>query len=402
MPDYKYVAYARDRKLVYGTRSAATADIASKILASNGYKVLSIKAVPYFLPRWEVLPSLKRISLQTIVTFSRQWALLIESGTDIVTYLELLGDQTENMRFREILGSVISDVRKGERLAEALAKHPNVFPKLYVQLIKISQQVGGTEAILRQVADYMEKDIKTSQSIKNALRYPIIVSAIGLVVVALLVFYVLPAFTSLYASMDLELPLVTRITLSALDLAVRYGPRVLILIPIIAVVLYLYSKTSKGKQQRDKLALKLPLIGRISQMSQLASCCRSISMLHRAGVPMLDIMDTVIQNSNNFVIRQGLTHVQRDVLKGSSLSETMAHNEIFLPLMVSMIRVGEATGKLDITLNAVADSYEMEAANKTGNLIELIQPVVIAILGVVVGFIAMTLISTMYSMYGQV
>ncbi len=402
MPEYKYIAYAKDRQLIYGTRSAATPEIAARFLASNGYKVLSIRPESSFLPKFDIRPSLNRIPKQTIVTFSRQWALLIESGTDIVTSLELLRDQAENMRFREILGNVVSDVRKGERLEEALDKYPKAFPKLYVQLIKVSQQVGGAETILRQIADYMEKDLKTSQSIKNALRYPIIVSVIGLVVIALLVFYVLPAFTSLYSSMNLELPLATRITLSSMDMAVKYGPRVLLMIPIIAVALYLYSKTSRGKQQRDKLALKLPLIGRISLLSQLGSCCRNIAMMHKAGVPMLDIMDTVIENSNNLAIRQALTNIQRDVLKGASLSDAMSYNEIFLPLMVSMTRVGEATGKLEITLNAIADTYEIEASNKMNNLIELIQPTVIAVLGVVVGFIAMTLVSTMYSMYGQV
>ena len=403
MADYRYVAYTKDRKLVHGIQSAANPDIASNILTSMDYKVLSIKPLPAFLPRWEpILLNLKKVSPREVIMFSRQWAILIESGTDIVSSLDLLRTQTTSRYFKEVLTQVNSDVRKGERLSVALSKHPKVFSRIYVQLFGIGEQTGGTESLLRQIADYMENDLKTAESIKAALRYPIIISVMGFVVVALLTFYVFPAFAGLYNSLNLELPTLTRVTLSTIKWLVDYGMFALGAVALTGVAIFLYSNTTKGSQQKDALFLHLPLLGRINRLNELVRCSRNISILQRASLPMAEILSIATESSNNIVIKQSLTNLQKEVLKGSSLSKPMAEDDNFLPLMTQMAGVGEATGKLDVTLSAVADSFEAEANDKTDKLIQLIQPAVIAVLGTVVGLIALSLITTMYSIYGQI
>ena len=403
MAEYRYLAYTKDRKLIHGIQSAATPDIASNILASMDYKVLSIKPLPAFLPRWEPIISVsKRISPRTVIMFSRQWAILIESGLDVVSSLELLKTQTTDRNFKDVLTQVSSDIHKGERLSTALGRHPRVFSKVYVQLISIGEQTGGTESLLRQIADYMEKDVKAAENIKAALRYPVIVSIVGFIVIALLAFYVFPAFTGLYSSLDVELPLLTRITLSVIEWIVDYGAYMVAFLSLAGVVLFFYGKTEKGILQRDTLALKAPLIGRVNHLNELVRCCRNISILQKASVPMADILGITAEGSNNVLIKQSLSHLQQEVLKGASLSQPMAEDDKFLPLMTEMVGVGETTGKLDVTLMAVADSFEEEATAKIDKLIQLIQPAVIVGLGAGVGIVALSLITTMYSMYGQV
>jgi len=400
--DYQYVGYTEDRKLVKGTISASGEGMASQILAHSGYQVLSLKPITAFMPSLEkILSARSRVKPKEIVLFSRQLALLLESGTDIVTSLELLQDQASSHTLKRVLGEVVSDLRGGNRLSVALAKHPKVFPTIYCRSLSVGEQTGGLETVLRQLADHMEKEIATAKGIKNALMYPVIVSVAAVIVIAILVVFVLPAFTGLYSSLGADLPLPTRILIAVMNGLQSYGLYLLIAVVTVAGLAYAYIKTPAGRYQWDQLILKLPIIGRISHLNELARCCRSMSLLFHAGVPLPEIMSLVIQGSSNKVIANALTDVQQNLLRGEGLSQPMARNPLFLPMMVQMIGVGEETGNLDVTLLSVAQSYEVEAEDKTHSLIGLIQPAVTVIIGLVVAFIAISLVSAMYSVYGQ-
>ncbi len=401
--DFSYLAYTEDRKIVKGTISASSEEIGSQILAHSGYRVLSMKPVTTFMPSWEKLfPSLFRIKPEAIIVFSRQLALLLESGIDIVTSLELLRAQASSRNLKRALGDVVSDLRSGSRLSIALGKHPKIFPKIYIQSLSVGEQSGGLETVLRQIADYMEKEATATKDIKNALRYPVIVGIVAFIVIAVIVTFVLPAFTSLYSSLGAELPLITRMLLSAVNGLTNYGLYLIGVILIAVGLVFVYIKTPEGRLQWDRLALRLPLLGRVSHLNELAHCCRSMSLLFRAGLPLPEIMSLVIESSNNRVMKRALTDVQQDMLKGEGLSRPMAKSQLFLPMMVQMVEVGEETGNLDVTLLAVAQSYETEAEDKMSSFIGLIQPAITLIIGIVVAFIALSLISAMYSIYGQV
>jgi len=400
--DYQYVGYNEDRKLVKGIIAAKGEGMASEILAHSGCRVLSLKPVTTFIPSLEkIAPSLTKTKPEAIVLFSRQLALLLESGTDIVTSLELLQGQTSSRNLQRVLGEVVSDLRSGNRLSAALSKHPKTFPHIYCRSINVGEQTGNLEVVLRQLADHMEKEIKTTKSVKNALRYPVIISVVAVIVIAILVVFVLPAFTSLYSQLGADLPLPTRILIAVMNGLQSYGLYILIAVVTVAGLAYAYIKTPAGRYQWDQLILKLPIIGRISHLNELARCCRSMSLLFHAGLPLPEIMSLVIQGSGNKVIADALTDVQRNLLRGEGLSQPMAKNPLFLPMMVQMIGVGEETGNLDVTLLSVAQSYEVEAEDKTHSLIGLIQPAVTVIIGLVVAFIAISLVSAMYSVYGQ-
>jgi len=400
--EFNYLGYSEDRKIVKGSITATSEKTASQILAHSGCRVLSLKPVTTFLPSWQkMLPFLYRIKPEVVIMFSRQLALLLESGTDIVTALELLRTQAANRNLKRVLGDVISDLRSGNRLSAALDKHPESFPPIYCRSLSVGEQTGGLEIVLRQMADYMEKEMKATKNIKNALKYPVIVSIVAVIVIAVIVIFVLPAFVDLYRSLGAELPLMTTMLLSAVDVLTSYGLYIIGAILITVGVFFVYSKTPEGRLQWDRLALKLPLLGRVSHLNELAHCCRSMALLFRAGLPLPEVMSLVIDSSDNRLVKRVLTDVRQDMIKGEGLSRPMSRSQLFLPLMVQMVGVGEETGNLDVTLTAVAQHFETEAEDKMRTLIGFIQPAITLAIGIVVAFIALSLFSAMYSMYGQ-
>ena len=400
--DFNYICYTEDKKVVKGTISASDEKIAEQILARSGSRVLNLKPVVSFMPNWgKIFPSFYRIGPEVVIMFSRQLALLLESGTDIVTSLELLQSQTSDRNLKRVLGEVVSDLRRGDRFSEALSKHPQSFPSIYPRALSVGERTGGLETVLKQMADYMEKRIKAAKNIKSALRYPIIIIVAAIVVVGVIVAFVLPAFTSLYASLGVELPPVTKFLMSMVDWIIEYNLYVIGAVISILGGLFLYIKTPGGKFQWDRLALRLPLLGRVRRLDELAHCCRSMALLFRAGLPLPEVMSLVIESSDNSVMKQVFTDVRQDMIKGEGLSRPMAKSPLFFPLMVQMVAVGEETGNLDVTLLAVAQNFETEAEDKMRTFIGLIQPIVTGIVGLIVAFIALSLVSAMYSIYGQ-
>jgi type IV pilus assembly protein PilC len=337
-----------------------------------------------------------------IILFYRQMALLIESGLNIVTALELLQEQCGNRIFKRIMGEVIDDVRSGSQLSISMGKHPQVFSPIHCQSLKVGEQTGGMEVILRQIADHMEKQVNAGKGIKNAMTYPIIAAIVAVIVVAVMVVFVLPAFNSLYVSLGVKLPMLTQMMLSLGDLLRSIGLYLLGALVVITAAGLAYIKTTRGRYQWDKLAIKFPVVGRINHLNELARICRSISVLYKAGSSLTEILPLVIQSSSNKVMSKALIEIRDDMLGGEGLSRPMTKHAIFLPMMVQMVRVGEETGNLDSTLVSVAQNYEAEAEDKTKSLIGMIQPVMTIVIGLVVGMMALSLVSAMYSMYGAV
>jgi type IV pilus assembly protein PilC len=400
--DFNYICYTEDKKVVKGTISASDEKIAEQILARSGSRVLNLKPVTSFMPNLRKLfPSFYRVGPEVVILFSRQLALLLESGTDIVTSLELLQSQTSDGNLKRVLGEVVSDLRRGDRFSEALSKHPQSFPSIYPRALSVGERTGGLETVLKQMADYMEKRIKAAKNIKSALRYPIIIIVVAIVVVGIIIVFVLPAFASLYSSLGVELPPMTKFLMSMADWIIEYNIYVIGAVLSIVGGLLLYIKTPGGKFQWDRLALRLPLIGRVRRLDELAHCCRSMALLFRAGLPLPEVMSLVIDSSDNSMVKRELTGVRQDMIKGEGLSRPMAKSPLFFPLMVQMVAVGEETGNLDATLLAVAQNFETEAEDKMRTFVGLIQPMVTGIVGAIVAFIALSLVSAMYSIYGQ-
>jgi type IV pilus assembly protein PilC len=399
--EYSYVAYTKDRKLVKGKLSAADEAAAANLLGYGGYQVLSLKQVVPFFDLGKLGARVSRVKRTEIVMFSRQLALLLESGTDIVTSLELLQSQTTNQTLKRVIGEVVADIRGGSSLSAALSKHPRAFSQLYHRAISAGEQGGNLEETLRQMANHMERATVTEKKIKSALRYPIIVFVVAIAVVGLLVTFVLPSFTSLYSAFGAELPTLPRMLIGMTDWFSHYGLWLVLGIVAAIGITFVYIRTPAGKTWWHRTLLHLPVFGRINLLNQLSRACRTIALLFKVGVPLPEIMAVAIYGTTNNIVSGALTEVQQELIKGEGLSRPMARRKLFLPLMVQMAGVGEETGNLDKTLSTVAEAYEAESEDKTSSAVAMIQPAMTMVIGGIVAFIAIALVQAMYSVYGQ-
>jgi len=397
---YQYVAYNTKGEVVKGKLSATTEEAATELLSYAGYRTVSLKPYVPFFNMEKLMDSLSaEIKTAEVVLLYRQMAMLLESGINIATSLELLQDGASNRTLKKVLGEVVSDVRGGTQLSTSLLKYPKAFPAVYCQLVSVGEQSGNLEAVLNQVADYMEKEAVTTKETKGALMMPGITAVIAVVVIGLLLTFILPTFAGMYEQLGTELPPIVT-TLITLGEQLKSNA-LYILLAVVAIVasLMLYIKTPGGRYQRDKLLLSIPKIGQVRLLTELARYCRSMSLLFRAGMPLTEVIPMLIKGSDNKVLAKALTEVQEEMLKGEGLSRPMAKNKLFLPMMVQMVKVGEETGSLESTLLAVARSYETEAQDKIHAIIALIPPVLTVVIGVVVGALAVTMMSAMTSMY---
>jgi len=371
------------------------------MLNYSGYQVVNLKQISSKI-NWDKLNARFSTTRPTeIILLYRQLALLLGSGIDIITSLELIQQQTASRNLTMALGEVISELRGGSQLSFALRKHPKIFSETTCRLLSIGEETGNFETTLNHLADHMEKEIAAAKGVKGALMYPVMAAVLTVVVVVVLITFVFPAFGELYGSMGAELPAITRLLIDAGNMFKQFGVYICAVVAAIVVFGIAYSRRPAGRYHLDRLILRLPLIGRVSHLKELARACRNISLLFHAGMPVTDVIRLTAQACDNIVITDSLNEVEQDMLKGEGLSRPMAKNPIFLPLMVQMIRIGEETGNLDTNLKAVAQNYEIEADDKLRSLIGMIQPAMTLIIGLVVALIALSLTSAMYSIYGQ-
>ena len=398
--DFKYIAYNQQREVVKGKVDASSEAVALDLLHYGGLRVLSLKGVTPFFRLGKLTSA--QIKPKEIVMFSRQLALLVESGIDIGAALDLLQEQVPNRSLKQAVAAIAADIRGGTKLSQALEKYPQAFSPLYCRTMAIAEETGNLELALRQMADHIEKDAVAAAKTRSAFVYPILIFVLAVGVIALLITFVMPAFSDLYETMEVDLPLIARGLLAVVDFLTSYGWIILVILVALGAGGYAYTRTTVGSYQWDKFKLRLPLFGRIIILSELSRCARTIATLFRAGVPMPEIMTLAVNASTNKVVAEALTEVREELLQGQGLSHPMSRRPVFLPLMVQMAAVGENTGNLDNTMDTVAQSYEMEATDRTSALIATIQPATTIIMGAIVGFIALVLVSTMYSIMGEV
>lgn len=394
--EYSYIGYTEDRREVRGKVSAVSELEAIDMLSRFGYKVISLKAVLPFLPDLGNLLKAK-VKTSELTMFSRQLALLLEAGLGIVQSLELLQSQTGDRELKKVLGEVVADLRGGDPLSVSLARHPHVFARIYQKMVAVGEQTGGLEQILRNLANYIERQSAAMGKLKAALTYPAIVAVVGVLIMGVMITVVLPPIVGMFTSLKGELPITTKLLLGGVDMLHKYGLHMLIVVLALGIVGYMYSKSPTGHYYRDMLMLKLPILGRLNLISELARCCRSMSLLFKAGLPLPEIMTLASQASGNQVVAKALNGVEQDMLKGEGLAAPMKKRRVFLPLMVEMTKVGEATGTLDATLITVAENYEVEAENRTQRLLSMIEPMMTIAMGLAVGFLALSIFMPLYS-----
>jgi len=398
---YRYEAATRQGRVVKGNIKATSETEAERSLIGQGYRPVNVEVVPSMFSLEEAFPTLFRVRPQDVVVFSRQLATLIRSGISLLPALEILqGQVTSSRTFKKILESIVDDLRAGGSFSQVLSKHPKAFGEIYCRTIAVGEQTGNLEMVLNRMADYMERQGVLAKKIKGALTYPVMVLGVGLVVGIVLMTVVMPQLLGMFEAMNVELPLPTRILIALTNILTAYPLYLLIAGSVLAALVLWMVKQPTGRRLLDRLRLTAPLIGTPTLLGELARFSRTMSVLVSAGLSLQEIMELVPQCSNNRVIRDALNQVNGGLILGEGLSEPMSHIAIFPPLLVQMVSVGEESNTLDFTMGVVADFYETTAEEKTAAMVGMISPLSTAFIGLLVGFIAISVLMPMYTLTG--
>ena len=398
---YRYVASTRQGEQVKGNIKAPTEIAAERLLIDKGYIPEHVELAPSMFSLEEALPSLFQVKTRDVVVFSRQLATLLRSGISLLPALEILQGQVGSSRgFTRILGSVLNEIRAGGSFSQAISKHPKAFNEIYCRTIAVGEETGNMEAVLHQMAAYLEKQSALAQRVKKALTYPMMVLGVGVVVIALLITVVMPKLLDMFLAMSVELPLPTRILISITEIFTTHTLYIAIAGAfLVALVLWLV-KQPTGRRLLDRVRLSMPLIGPPALMSELGRFARSLSVLVGAGLKLQEIMELLPQSTTNRVFRDALDHVHERLFLGEGLADPMSRLAIFPPLMVQMVAVGEESNSLDFTMGVVADFYETAAEEKTAAMVGMIGPFSTIGIALLVGFIALSVIMPMYTLTG--
>lgn len=398
---YRYEAATSQGKLVKGTIKATGEIEVERLLIGQGYRPVSVEVVPSMFSLEEALPTLFTVKPRDVIIFSRQLATLLRSGISLLPALEILrGQVTSSRTFKKVLESVVGDLRSGGSFTQSISKHPAAFSEIYCRTLTVGERTGNMEMVLNEMANYMEKQGAIAKKVGGALTYPIMVMGVGLAVCVLLVTVVMPQLMGMFIAMNVELPLPTKILIGITNLLTGYPLYFVIAgAVLVAVVLWLV-KQPTGRRLLDRVRLSAPLIGTPTLMGELGRFSRTMSVLISAGLSLQEIMELAPQSSNNRVIRDALNQVNEGLILGEGLSGPMSRMDIFPPLLVQMVAVGEESNTLDFTMGVVADFYETTAEEKTSAMVAMVSPLSTAIVGLLVGFIAISVLMPMYTLTG--
>ena len=332
------------------------------------------------------------VSVKQLTQFTRQFATLLDAGLPIVRSLDILHGQQKPGMLKETLADVKADVEGGSALSESLAKHPRVFDKLYVNMIKAGEAGGVLDQILARLADYMEKSLRLKQKIIGALVYPAAVITIAGGILTFILIYIIPKFEAMFKEMDLgQLPFLTELLIGVSKMITSYWYIVIFGIFLVWAVLYFAGRTPKGRYTLDLIKLKFPIFGMIISKSSVSRFCRTLGTLIQSGVPILNALSIIKNATGNAVVAGAVENVHNSIREGDTIAEPLRHSGVFDDIVVNMIQVGEETGELDKMLIKVADNYDNEVDTLVGALMSLLEPILIIGMGGTVGFIVIAL-----------
>jgi type IV pilus assembly protein PilC len=400
---YQFKAYTLDKRVVQGTIDAASEGMAEEALYRAGYqRVLSLREIRRGAGLQQLLPTLFGVKAQDVIDFSRQLATLIESGITILTTLRLLEGQAFRAAFRKVIAGLVNELQGGSSFSQALSKYPQAFSYTYCQVVRASELAGNLEAGLRQMASYMEKQVATARRVKSALAYPITVLIMAIGVFVVLITVALPPLVGLFTELGTELPRMTRLLIATAGFLINYKFYLLGGVSIVIFSIIGYLRLPAGKLTMDRLMLRFPLIAPITIQRNMYHFCRTASMLLKAGLLLPQAMNIVIQTVGNSIVRQAFREVREKLVQGQGLSQPMATIDLFSRLLVEMVSVGEKTGNLDSTLATLADYYEQRVDQGVNTLTSMIGPALTVGMGLIVAFIALSLITPLYSILGSI
>jgi type IV pilus assembly protein PilC len=339
-----------------------------------------------------------KVTSKDLVLFSRQLSTLVGAGVPIVQSLGILESQAENPAFKEVLGAVKADIEAGLSISDALKKHPDAFPEIYTSMIKAGELGGILDTILERLTVFMENSEALKAKVKSAMMYPAIVLSICAVVTIFLMIFVIPVFKGIFASFGAELPLPTQYLINVSD-AMKQFWYVIVATPFAGYKGFeAFYKTPKGQKVIDEYTLKAPIFGILLKKVAVARFTRTLGTLIKSGVPIMQALETVAQTAGNVIIADAVLLTRESIREGGHLSDPLKKSGIFPSMVTSMISVGEETGALDIMLSKIADFYDQEVDTAVKGLTSLIEPIVIVVMGLVIGTIVVAMFMPMFGL----
>jgi type IV pilus assembly protein PilC len=389
---YTYRVRDRQGRMLAGVLEADSEDAVAARLRQLGYAPISIEAEKGTGLKTELrLPGSGRVKLKDLAVFSRQFATMINSGLSLLRALTILGEQAGNRRLGEVINEIRADVEKGTALSAAMAKHPKVFNRLYIAMVRAGEIGGFLDQVLVKVAETFEKEVALRGKVRSAMTYPVVVFVMIVAIVSAMLIFIVPTFKNLYVQLQGTLPLPTRVLIGISDAIRHWFLLVLLALGVLAFLFRRWKATPAGRYRIDQFKLKVKIFGPLFHKTALSRFARTLATLIRSGVPILQGLEIVGETVNNGVISRAIKDVQDSVREGESLATPLSRHHTFPPMVVQMMAVGEETGALDTMLNKVADFYDQEVEAAVASLTSLIEPLLIAVMGAAVGGMVISL-----------
>lgn len=399
---FEYAVRDRTGKVVSGKLEAPTQAALVARLKGMGYAPISVKETGTGLQREITLPGSSRVTLKDLAVMARQFATMVDSGLSLLRALAILADQTENPALRKVLGEVRSDVEGGTSLSASLAKHPRAFPPLLVNMCRAGEVGGFLDRVLLQVAENYESEVKLRGKIKSAMTYPVVVLVMAVLAVVGMLLFIVPVFAQMFDDLGGELPAPTKVLVFLSEQMRWVAPLTGVGLVVAALVWSRVRHKDRVRAAVDPLKLKIPVFGPLFQKVALSRFSRNLGAMVQAGVPILQALDIVADTTGNVVLAKAVRDVQQSVRQGESLAAPLAQHPVFPSMVVQMLAVGEDTGALETMLAKVADFYDQEIEATTEALTALMEPLMIAVLGGIVGSMIIALYMPIFKIFDLV
>ncbi len=399
MAKFSYVAVEADGRKAAGTHSAANRAAAEAELNSRGMRIIQLNDKKSFLQA-EITPA--RVKREEVMHLSRQLGAFVRAGLPLIEAVHILGTEAKNTSVRRMMSDVEEGLRRGEKLSDCFNRHPKIFPEFYRGILRSAELTGRLDTVLDQLARYLERDIEARRKIKSALIYPAVIAVMSVVTVVILTGFVLPRFEVFFEGLDAELPWETRFLLETGRFVTRWWWALIAAAVALWALVFAILRTNPGRRLRDRVVLRIPMIGLTIRYALIERFCRVLSSMAGAGVALPEALRVAKESLRNRVYMQALDDVGEAMLRGEGLAGPLARTAVFPPTAARMIRVGEETGTLETQLEVTAKYYEGELDYRLKKLTALFEPAVILVMGGVVGFVAIALVRAMYGVFSQV
>ncbi|WP_189072769.1 type II secretion system F family protein [Deinococcus sedimenti] len=403
MPVFEYRVRDRSGKVLKSQMEAETANKVRDALRSKGLMIVEIKPPKSGLNADIKIPFLdnRPPGLKQVAIFSKQLATLINAGVPLVQSLAILQKQIEHKGFQNVVKEMRTEIEGGTPLSEAIAKHPKIFNRLYLNLVRAGETSGTLDSVLERIAAFQEKELALRGKIKSALTYPTVVLVFAMLITYFLLTTIVPQFAGILSQLNAPLPFITKMLMAVSDFLQN---RILILVGVGAVFTFAYRsyyKTPKGRIVIDEIKLKTPILGNLIQKSAISSFARTFGLLISSGVNIIESLEITKGTANNAIVEDSIENAKNVVMVGEQMSSSLASSKVFPPMVVSMINIGEETGSLDDMLDKIADFYDREVDEAVDGMTAAIEPLMIVFLGGIVGTIVAGMFLPMFSIIGQ-